>query len=501
VNRPLVVAIDLSTTACKAVAFESDGAPAAIARVALAKVSPEPGWQEQDAQDWWTAARAALTELMAQVDGADVSALCVTHQRETFVCLDEDAAALRPAILWLDTRAASQVRRLGSKRIHEVSGKPPSTTPSLYKLAWLADHEPDVLRRTSVVADVHAYLVRRLTGRWVTSWASADPSGLVDMRTFEYSPELLATVGLRLDQLPELVAPGAIIGEVSGEAALATGLPAGLPVVAGAGDGQCAGLGAAICEEGRAYLNLGTAVTLGSHSEQYHASLAFRTLSSPVAGKWTLEAVLASGALSLAWFAREVAADDSPDAFERMEAAATKVEPGSEGLLFLPYVGGVGTPHWDSAARGAWVGLRERHGQAHMYRAVLEGIAFEQRMALSMMVAQIGDTVAIRAMGGGVKSSLWTQVLADILGKPVEVTQRSETTALGAAILAAAAMSLDGEGSVVATAKRMSRGWQTVEPELGGVGAERYRRLADVYARLYPVLAPIFREIGEIETD
>jgi xylulokinase len=321
------------------------------------------------------------------------------------------------------------------------------------------------------------------------------------MRTFEYSPELLATVGLRLDQLPELVAPGVIIGEVSGDAALATGLPAGLPVVAGAGDGQCAGLGAAICEEGRAYLNLGTAVTLGLHSERYHASLAFRTLSSPVAGKWTLEAVLASGALSLAWFGREVARDDSPDAYQRLEAAATSVEPGSEGLLFLPYISGVGTPYWDAAARGAWVGLRERHGLAHMYRAVLEGIAYEQRMALSMMAAEVGsDAVAIRAMGGGTRSSLWVQVLADILGKPVEVTRRSETTALGAAILAAAAVRVDGEGDVVATAQRMSRGWRTVEPELSGAGARRYRRLADVYARLYPVLAPLVREIDEIES-
>ena len=445
-NRPLVLAIDLSTTACKALAFEPGGAPVASARAALAKVSPQPGWQEQDSQDWWMATSAALAELMAQVDAADVVALCLTHQRETFVCLDEDGAALRPAILWLDTRAASQVRRLGSKRIHDVSGKPPSTTPSLYKLAWLADHEPDVLRRTSTVADVHAYLARKLTGRRVTSWASADPSGLVDMRTFEYSPELLAPVGLRLDQLPELVAPGVIIGEISGDAAIATGLPAGLPVVAGAGDGSAPGWGSHL--RGRARIS--------QPGYRSHAGNSFRAeprepgvpnVVEPGRGQWTLEAVLASGALSLAWFGREVARDDSPDAYQRLEAAATSVEPGSEGLLFLPYISGVGTPYWDAAARGAWVGLRERHGLADMYRAVLEGIADEQRMALSMMGAEVGsDAVAIRAMGGGTRSSLWVQVLADILGKPVEVTRQSETTALGAAILAAAAVCVDGEG-------------------------------------------------------
>jgi xylulokinase len=136
-----------------------------------------------------------------------------------------------------------------------------------------------------------------------------------------------------------------------------------------------------------------------------------------------------------------------------------------------------------------------------MYRAVLEGTAFEQLIALSMIVSEIGsETSTIRAVGGGSRSRLWIQVLADILRRPVEVAQPSETTALGAAILAAAAMSVEGEGGVVATAKRMSRGWRTVEPGLGGVDAERYRGLADVYARLYPVLAPIFREIGEIQT-
>lgn len=499
-NRPLVLAIDSSTTACKALAFDTSGTPVAVARVALSKASPEPGWQEQDAPDWWTAARGALAELMAQVDAADVVALSVTHQRETFVCLDEHDVALRPAILWLDTRASSQVRRLGSKRMHEVSGKPPSTTPSLYKLAWLADNEPEVLEHTSMIADVHAYLVRKLTGRWATSWASADPLNVVDMRTFEYAPELLATVGLRVEQFPELVAPGAILGEVTDEAALATGLPAGLPVVAGAGDGQCAGLGAAICEEGRAYLNLGTGITLGCHSDHYHTSLAFRTLSSPLAGKWTLEAVLASGALSLAWFGREVAGDTSPDAYQRLQAAASKVAAGSEGLLFLPYLTSAETPHWDPAARGAWVGLRERHGLAHMYRAILEGTAFEQRIALSMIEQQIGSDVSVlRAMGGGAKSSLWVQVMADILRKPVEVAQQSETTALGVAILAAAAMSLDGESDVVATATRMSRGWRPVEPKLTGEIADRYRRLADAHARLYPALQSVFVEIGEIE--
>ena len=271
------------------------------------------------------------------------------------------------------------------------------------------------------------------------------------------------------------------------------GCPTGLPVVAGAGDGQCAALGAAITEEGEACLNLGTAVTLGRHATTYHTSHAFRTLASPLAGAWTLESTITSGALSLAWFGREILRDETAAAQRRLEQAATAVEPGSEGLLFLPYLTRADTPYWDETARGAWVGLRERHGLAHMYRAILEGMAFELRMLLRMVDAELGTaTRRIRAMGGGVQSDLWVRLLADILEEPVEVAPHAEATALGAAILAAAAVAVAGERDVAATAQRMSQGWRAVEPERDGPASRRYRQLGAMYERLYPALSPIF---------
>ena len=468
----------------------------AVARSSLGRVSLGPGWQEQEPEAWWIAAREALTELTAEINADDVVALGITHQRETFGCFGEDDRPLRPAILWLDSRASDQVKRLGSTEVHRISGKPPSTTPSLYKLAWLAEHEPEVLKRTATVADVQAYLAQRLVGRWVTSWASADPLGIVDMCQFAYARALLDLVGLEEGRFPTLVPPGTIVGQLTSHAAQATGLPAGLPVVAGAGDGQCAGLGAAITEEGRSYLNLGTGVTLGRHSATYRTSRAFRTLSSPIPGFWTLEAVVTSGAMSLTWFGRQVAGDDSEGADRRLQDAASMVEPGSEGLLFLPYLTRAETPYWDEAARGAWVGLRERHGLAHMYRAILEGIAFELRMLLTMIDSELGvETHGLRAMGGGSQSSLWVQIIADALQRPIEVTARSETTALGAAILAAAAVAVGGERDIVATANRMSRGWRAVEPDPNGHASRRYRQLGPLYERLYPSLSSLFAEL------
>lgn len=492
-----VLAIDASTTACKAIAFDASGFPVAQARVPVRKSAPRAGWQEQQAADWWTATRSVIADVIAQVPKTSIRALCITHQRETFVCLDAEGRPLRPAILWLDTRAAAEVLRLGTPAVHRLSGKPPSTTPSLYKLAWLSQHEPELLAATATVADVHAFLVGRLTGSRITSWASADPLGLLDQERFVYAPELVAAAGLRMDQLPALAPPGSIIGEVSREAAIATGLRAGLPVVAGAGDGQMAGLGAAVHGPNLAYLNLGTGVTLGTHSDRYETSMAFRCLSSPIPGAWTFEALLASGVLSLSWFAAEVARDRRPGAAQRLEALAAAVPPGSDGLMFLPYLTRAETPYWDAAARGAWVGLREHHGLGHMYRAILEGIALEQRFVLSRIEGETGQSVErVRAMGGGAGSRLWLQVLADVLARPVEAMEFVETTALGAAILAAAAVALDGESDVRATAERMTGPWAPIDPSRDDV--ERYRRLGPIFERLYPSLAPTFADLAAV---
>ncbi len=240
-----MIGIDSSTTATKAVVWDRDGHALAEGRSEFALSQPAPGYHEQDAEDWWRSTVAALRGAVRQVDASSVEAIGITHQRETFVCLGDDDEALRPAILWMDARASEQVDRHGSDNIHRISGKPPDTTPALHKLLWLADHEPEVLERTRRVVEVHAFLVHRLTGQWKTSWSCADPLGLVDMEARTWSQPLLDTVGLEAGQLPELDAPGAVMGELCSEAADAIGLPAGIPVVGGAGPGGPRGRGAA----------------------------------------------------------------------------------------------------------------------------------------------------------------------------------------------------------------------------------------------------------------
>ena len=199
---------------------------------------PRPGWGEQNAEDWWAATAAAVRRAVQTVDASRIAAICVTHQRETFVCLDQAGAPLRPAMLWLDTRAIAEVQEYGTAEVHRITGKPPNPTPAWYKLLWLARHEPDTMQRVGKVVDVQAFLVHRLTGEWATSWASADPLGLVDMASFDYHDGLLDAVGLRRGQLSALHPPGSVLGNLTSDVASELGLAKRLPVVAGVGDGQ-----------------------------------------------------------------------------------------------------------------------------------------------------------------------------------------------------------------------------------------------------------------------
>lgn len=490
----LVVALDLSTTAAKAVVLDAAGEPHGEAALPLVTSQPHPAWHEQDAAQWWTAARGAIAGAVAQVDATRVGAVCVTHQRETFVCLGPDGTPLRPAILWVDGRAGAEIAELGTAEIHRLSGKPPDTTPALYKLAWLSRHEPEVLARADRIGDVQAYLAWRLTGRWATSLAAGDTLGLVDLARGVWSPELARLAGVRLDQLPELVPTGALIGSLTAGAAADLGLPGPVPLVAGLGDGQSAGLALRADEPGTAYLNLGTSMVLGVRADAYLADPAFRTLAGMTPDSFTLETVLNAAAYLAGWCRRELGDPTLDDAASLawFESAAAQVPPGSEGLLTLPYWNAAQTPYWDPGARGATVGWHGRHTRAHAYRSVLEGVAFELRLHLENLEGATGQPVrTIRAVGGGARSDLWVGIVTGVTQRPVEVCSAGEVSAAGAGLLAHAWLA--GHPGHVTVAPPPGR---VVAPD--PAVAETYARLFDVYRGLYPSLAGTFASLAAL---
>ena len=490
----LVLGLDCSTSACKAVVWDCRGNAMARGHSPLALIIPQPTWHEQPAESWWTAMVLAIRQAVSQIDGKRLRALCIAHQRETFVPVDEQGQVLTNGIVWMDERARELLPGLeqvfGQENFHRLTGKRLSVNLTVAKIAWLKEYQPDIFARTCKFLDVHSFLVHRLTGLYRTGWGCADPTGMFDMQNSCWAESILRQVGIRLDQLPEVYPPGTVVGTITPSVAEACGLPAGLPVVAGIGDGQASGLGVNITSPGEAYLSLGTSVISGTYSDQYVYNPACRTMTGGIPGTYLLETVLLGGAYTLTWFMEKIAAQPGQNAAQLQDfydRAASAVPPGSAGLIVVPYWNGVLAPYWDPAASGIIVGWRGVHQLAHLYRAILEGLAFEQQLATQGVEKALGQPVQrYIAMGGGAQSNLWCQIIADITNKPVFRATSTEAAALGAGILAATA------AGCYPDARQAAQEMTHILPEPTEPEASRhdfYKRLfEEVYQPLFPAL-------------
>ena len=382
----------------------------------------------------------AIRKSIEGIDLHRLAALSIAHQRESFVPLDSALRPLRPAILWMDERARPLLpdleRQLDGSRFHLATGKPFSGNLAPGKLAWLRLHEPKVFQSTTLFVDTFAYLNLHLTGQLVTGFGSADPLGLFNIPQSTWDAPTLEILGLTQQHLPHVLPPGAMAGHVTRQAAQETGLPEGLPVIIGLGDGQASALGLNCVQPGQTSLSLGTSVVTGTPSSVYTVDRAFRTMTAGIPGSYLLETVLLGGAYTISWFLERFAPGLSP---EQMEAEARHLPLGSQGLLVLPYWNSVMNPYWYASATGLTIGWRGIHGPAHFYRAILEGIAFELRLHLDGIRAALGESPRLlAAAGGGSRSLLWRQIIADVTGIPVSRSETVEAAALGAGILAAA---------------------------------------------------------------
>ncbi|MGH7999999.1 MAG: FGGY-family carbohydrate kinase [Brasilonema sp.] len=506
-NNALVIGIDCSTTACKAIAWNQEGKAVAFGKVSYPLLQPQATWYEQDAGQWWDSTCKAIQQLLSQIDISQVEAVCITHQRETFVAVDREGKPVRNAIAWMDKRSRNQVafldEKFGGQYINEVTGKPVSMTPSLTKIVWLTQHEPENVARTYKFLDVHGFLVYHLTGNFRTSLACADPMGAMNMEAHCWATDLLTSLELREEQFAELVAPGEVIGYVNDTGAAATGLPKGLRVIAGAGDGQCAGLGANAVGNSRAYLNLGTAIVSGIISKEYFVNPSFRTMYAPIAGSYFLETVLLGGVFTLTWFVEKFANDLhncnlnlSP--LEILETAAAKLPPGAEGLMLVPYWNNVMNPYWDPNAAGITIGWTGTHGKEHFYRAILEGIAFEQRLVGDAVMSATNQRFSeYVVMGGGSTSNLWCQILADVTGIPIVRSTTTEATCLGAGILAAVAVGWYPDIGVAAKCLTKTAERFTPSQERQAIYSKLY---SEVYKPLFPSIQSLVNKLTDLTT-
>jgi xylulokinase len=441
------IGIDLGSSRVKLLALDENGDCQGVTMASYATDSRRAGYAEQNPDRWWDALRLAMSELLSRpaIRNATVVGLGLTGQMHGAVFLDEHGAPVRQALMWSDARADAETaeieERIPRRELVQITGNRSNVSFTAPKIMWVAKHEPQVLERTRWIVQPKDALRAKLTGNVGGDVSDASATLLFDLRARTWSADLCR----RLDIDPGLLAPLAesesLAGELVEDAARALGLPSGIPVAVGGADAPAAALGLGMARqkdaEDSVLISLGTGgqVLAPVAEPKVDPEGRLHGLAHVVPGQWCVMAAILSAAASLDWVVRLLRPDDLNGARELI-AAASKTPPGTDGLLFLPYLRGERTPHFDPSARGAFVGLRIGHGPAEMTRAVLEGVAFALAEGLDVMreldVRPSGGVVA----GGGV-NRLWQQIIADVLNMPVTLGATEHASARGAAILGA----------------------------------------------------------------
>lgn len=473
-----IAGLDVGTTGVKAIALSAEGEVLATASRGYPLATPRPGWAEQDPEDWWGAAEVALAEVS---EGRDIAGIGLSGQMHGLVVLDSTDRVIRPAILWNDQRTAVECReieeRLGLDRLIDLTGNralPGFTAP---KLLWLRRHEPESYARIARVLLPKDYVRLRLTGERATDASDASGTLLLDVGRRAWSDDVLDALELPRAWLPPVLEspePAGASGTVSHA----------IPVAAGAGDQPAAAVGVGVDRPGPLSVVLGTSgVVLAALPAYAHEPQArVHAFCHAVPEMWQAMGVMLSAAGSLQWF-RDAFAPAVP--FEQLVAEAAAWPPGVDGLTFLPYLQGERTPHADPDARGAFVGLELRHDRGALVRAVLEGVAFGLRDSFDLVRLLGAAPTVARVSGGGARSRLWCQIVASVLGVPLERTESEEGSAFGAALLGGVAGGVFAD--VHDAVARCVRVRGTIEPD--PATQPLYEDLHHRYQALYPALA------------
>lgn len=494
----LILGIDVSTTSSKALLVDLLGHVVGAASHPHTLSTPRPLWSEQDPEMWWQAVVKSIREVTANagISSHQVVAIGLTGQMHGLVLLDEQGEVLRPAILWNDQRCQPQCdeihRRVGRERFIQISGNsalPGFTAP---KILWVAQNEPEVYARARHVLLPKDYIRYRLTGEFAMDKADGSGTVLFNLRARDWSEELLAALDIPRKWMPPTYEGPEITGSVCEAAAALTGLKVATPVTAGGGDQAAGAVGVGAVEPGIIGLTVGTSgvIFAATPSPLIEPEGRLHAFCHASPGLWHFMGVMLSAAGSLQWYRDTFTPEMSFDALLR---EAETVSPGSEGLLFLPYLSGERTPHPDPLARGGFIGLTLRHTRGHMTRAVLEGVAFGLKDSFNLFQAAGLEQISqVRASGGGTKGALWRQILADVLESELVSVNTTEGGAYGAALLAGVGVGGWPDVAAACRATIQLTGKTMPDPEK----YEAYRKNYLVYQELYPLLKNTFHKLS-----
>ncbi len=495
----LFLGLDVSTTGAKALLINEKGGVVSSATEPLTLSAPHPLWSEQNPHDWWIGISKSIRQALEQagVSGSAVTAIGLTGQMHGLVLLDEHGEVLRPAILWNDQRTGAQCdemrTRLGKQHLIQITGNdalPGFTAP---KILWVQQNEPDIYARTRHILLPKDYIRYRLTGEYAMDKADGSGTILFNLKTRDWSAEVLAALDIPAKWLPLTFEGPAVTGYVSSQAAAETGLVQGIPVVGGGGDQAAQAVGVGAVQPGIIALTLGTSgvVFATTESPLIEPEGRLHAFCHAVPGRWHFMGVMLSAAGSLQWYRDTLAPGAS---FDTLVNEASDIKAGSDGLLFLPYLTGERTPYPDPFVRAAWVGLTVRHTRAHMTRAVLEGVAFGIKDSFRLILqAGLGSIDQVRISGGGAKSVLWRQIMADVLGVELVTVNTTEGAAFGAALLAEVGAGIyeNVPSACEATIQITGHTFPTQD-------TRTYQNYYPHYRAMYPALASEYKAMSEL---
>jgi xylulokinase len=492
--EPLLLGIDVGTSSVKAVLLDLRGNLCAVCQAEYPLHHIRPAWVEQEPEDWWRATCQAVREALAKVPRASerVLGLAVSSQAPTLLPLDRSGRPLRPAMIWMDRRAESEAARLaellGADEIHRITGNRPDAFYVAARLLWLRNHEPEVLRRTSQFVQVNGFVNYRLTGRLAMDPAHAVLLQMRNYATGEWSQPLCSACGVEPAQFPEVIESHRVQGEVTVEAADATGLLPGTPVMAGTVDSASAALEVGVVEPGIAAEMTGTSTVVIIPNDRGFTAPALIAMPHALPGIHLLLGAMVSSGGCLRWFRDQLgqlevqaATEQRADAFDLLTQQAAEVPPGSEGVVFLPYMMGERSPLWHTNARGVFFGLSLATRKAALTRSILEGAAFALRHNVEVAVRAGAEVREMRSVGGCSRSDLWNQIKADVLGLPLLLPRTSVGSPFGAAILAG--MGAGAFPDVRKSLLEMIRLDRRFEPNQAN--HERYSRIYQVFRDIY----------------
>jgi len=506
----LLLAHDLGTTGNKATLYDPEGKLLAGSFSGYGTHYGPPGQVEQDPADWWRAVCESTRELIAASGVGPGEIACVSFSGQMMGCLPvgADGRPLRRSIIWADQRAVPQaerlVERVGRERGYAITGHRLSPSYSAAKAMWLAEHEPEVVRRARCFLQAKDYAVFRLTGTVATDYSDASGTNLFDLQRREWSAELFEAAGLDPAQWPALHPAATVVGEVTPEAAEETLLRSGTPVAIGGGDGSCAAVGAGVVREGAAYSYIGSSSWVALASREPLADPKLRTVTFhhlPADLLMPTGTMQAAGG-SYQWLAEvvcdllcdRVSEEGYLDTYEYLDDLADGPPMAGAPVLFLPYLLGERSPHWNPDARGVFIGMTPETGLGSLARAVLDGVALNLGLILDIFRELGAQVEAVRLIGGGAKSRLWRQIMADVHGVPVRQAEHlEEATSLGAAICGGVAVGLYRDYTVAEDLVKI-----VAEQRPDAAATAYYQRLKPIFAEAYEALKPTFEALANL---